>query len=439
VAPGLYLTFFTEGEPPADELPAVGPFDFLVVRPGALVADRRSVSQTGDVGGAGWMEAERELQRALGYERGGARRPDLRIAAPEGVYLRFASFEGGEADQPVQELGPYAVIVVTRSVVAGDGEEIAARSSISDRAWVLRGGGPELVGIIRPDIAFRTRSTNYHPQIHQAHLGAQPGPASAATAAQAAPTVATPVVPPAAPVFRPSAAPVIATRAPPPTPAPSLREAVPALREAVDDRTPVDEVSPLHARLGGAPRTDPGATQAAPSAQELSRRNARWWAGVVLIGALVLGVGAFGAFALRGALTPGPTGISVVSIGKAVKGTQFDYTVASVSRTPTVGAARAQGTYLIVFVTLTHRGSDAATLSPTAFRLIDGGGAQYSALSDSDPIYRSGGNPGSPVVWMSSYPAGQAVITPVIFDVDATLRGVQLMILEVPTVRVRLD
>ena len=484
--PGLYVTFFAEGELPADALPPVGPFDYLVAQPGILVADRRSVAQTGNVGGFRWVEAELELQRALGYERGGVRRPDLRITAPDGVYMRFASLESSAGEEQVPELGPYAVIVVTRHGVAADGDAIAVRPAISDRAWVIRGGGPALAGIIRPDIAFRTRTTNYHPQIHQA------GPTIAAPApkpepvrppervvAPGAPTVpplvvrpAAPVITPAsapvirpapapvitpapaplirpapapvirpaaAPVIRPAAAPVVTPPPPPPAPTPKTAPAPSPQRTALDDRASTDDAAALRARLGGALRTDLGTTEAEPSPEELSRRNARFWAGVALIGALVLVLGAFGVFALRGALTSGPAGVSVVGIGKVVKGAQFDYTVATSSRAPSVGAARAQGTYLIVFVTITYRGADRATLSPTAFRLVDGGGAQYSALSESDPVYQSGSNPGSPLVWKSLYQAGQAASTPVIFDVDATLSGVQLMILEVPTVRVRLD
>jgi hypothetical protein len=199
-----------------------------------------------------------------------------------------------------------------------------------------------------------------------------------------------------------------------------------------------DDASPLRARLGGALRTDLGTTQPTPSSDELSRRSARRWASFILVGAMILALGVFGALTLRGQLSSTGGG-NVVGVGKAIKGTQFDYTVASVSRTPSVGAARAQGTYLIVFVTLTHRGSDRGTLSPSAFRLVDGGGTQYPALNESDPVYQNTSNPGSPLLWMSTYPVGQAVSTPVVFDVDASLRGVQLMILEVPTVRVRLD
>lgn len=454
--PGLYVTFFTAGEPPANDLPAVGPFDYLVVREGALVADRRSVSHAGDFGGGRWIEAELELQRALGHEPGGVRRPDLRIAAPQGVYLRFGSLENAAGEGPLPELGPYAVVVVTRHGVEADGEALASRSSTKERSWVvLRAGGRALVGVVRPDIAFRTRSTNYHPRIHPARLMVRPEAAPVPPAAPArtavppserkpepvpsparvAPRTTPAVTPPSAPVVVRPAAPVVAPAAPTRTasaPSPAQRP------ESVDDPSLAgDFAESLRARLGGALRDDQGTTQAV-TADELSRRSARRWAVFVLVGAMFLGLGAFAALSLRDTLSSS-TSASVVGIGKPVRGTQFDYMVASVSRTPNVSGARARGVYLIVFVTATNRGSDRATLSTTAFRLIDSGGAQYPPLSESDPVFKSDSNPGSPLVWVTSYPLGQAVSTPVIFDVDATLRGVQLMILEVPSVRVRLD
>ena len=94
--PGLYLTFFTEGEPIGGELPPVGPLEHVVVRDRSLMADLKDGGWS-DIFGAGprWTEAKQEFQRATDMGSGGAKRPDLRIAGPEGVYLRFVSF--GEA------------------------------------------------------------------------------------------------------------------------------------------------------------------------------------------------------------------------------------------------------------------------------------------------------------------------------------------------------
>ena len=136
--PGLYVTFFSAGEPFAEELPPVGPLEHLVVRDRSIVADRKDVHQSDHFGSGGrWLEAELELQRAIGRERGGARRPDLRIGAPQGVYLRFVSFDEAAEPDPVPELGPYAVIVVGRRGVEADGKLLATRSGPKQTLWEL--------------------------------------------------------------------------------------------------------------------------------------------------------------------------------------------------------------------------------------------------------------------------------------------------------------
>src|SRR5712691_7399013 len=111
--PGLYLTFFTDGEAFDRELPPVGPLEHVVIREHLIVADREALNQSAEVaGGSRWIEAELELQRAMGSEPGGARRPHLRIAAREGVYLRFASFGDSDEQRPLSELGPFAMVVL---------------------------------------------------------------------------------------------------------------------------------------------------------------------------------------------------------------------------------------------------------------------------------------------------------------------------------------
>ena len=50
--PGLYVTFFTEGEPLDGELPPVGPLEHLVVRDRSLLAQRNDGGWS-DVFGAG--------------------------------------------------------------------------------------------------------------------------------------------------------------------------------------------------------------------------------------------------------------------------------------------------------------------------------------------------------------------------------------------------
>jgi len=116
------------------------------------------------------------------------------------VYLRFVSFgDSAEAD-PVPELGPYAVVVVGRRGVEADGDSLATRAGTNLNLWELTGvGGSALVGVIRPDIAFRTRSTTYHPEITPFRRGATPAPmrpVAAPVAVAAAPAAATRVAEP---------------------------------------------------------------------------------------------------------------------------------------------------------------------------------------------------------------------------------------------------
>src|SRR5512141_827334 len=89
---GLHLTFFEPGESVDRELPPVGPLDHLVVGARRLVAERSAVHQMQDIDVAidRWLEAELELQRALGEEPGGTKRSELRVTARDGGYLRFA-------------------------------------------------------------------------------------------------------------------------------------------------------------------------------------------------------------------------------------------------------------------------------------------------------------------------------------------------------------
>jgi len=91
---GLYITFFTKDEPHDRDLPPVGPLDQVVLRHRQLVADRKAAQQSQDPGVSidRWLEAELELQRATGEEPGGTKRSDIRVTAPDGVFVRFAVF-----------------------------------------------------------------------------------------------------------------------------------------------------------------------------------------------------------------------------------------------------------------------------------------------------------------------------------------------------------
>jgi hypothetical protein len=174
---GLYVTFFDRDEAHDRELPPVGPLDRVVLRHKQLVAERGSVQQAQELGVAidRWLEAELELQRATGEEPGGTKRPDLRIAARDGVFVRFAVFGEARERDVVPEAGPFAVVVVGPRSVEGDGQLLASRAASDLAAWEIQTNvGDDFAGLHKPDIAFRATSGTYHPSIAPAPAARTP-------------------------------------------------------------------------------------------------------------------------------------------------------------------------------------------------------------------------------------------------------------------------
>ncbi len=405
--PGLYVTFFTEGEPMDGELPPVGPLEHVVVRDRSLMADRKDGQDADHFGGGlRWIEAEQELRRATGQDPGGAKRPDLRIAAPEGVYLRFVSF--GEADEhdPIPELGPYAVVVVGRRGVEADGDPLATRTGTDQNLWELTGvGGSAFVGLMRPDIAFRTRSTTYHPEIKPFRRGATPQPSR-----------------PAAAPSRPAAAPV-ATRVvespPPPRP---LEDPALTLRD----------------RIG----TEPSTTRSGYMVADPEQREwggAAWRLRYFIIGALVVLIVVFSVPSIRSVLNGGGPTADTVAVGTAVSSPEWTYNVGSVRRVARIGASQARGTYMVVQIAATNRGRAGAQLSPSNFTLTAASGEQYAAQPTTSGVYSSAVNPDSSYMWPIDFPVGRSVVVALIFEVNPSITGTQLVILDVPTTRIRLE
>lgn len=429
--PGLYLTFFTAGESFESELPPVGPLEHLVIRERSLVADRRSVDQGNAFGGGGrWIEAELELQRAMGNEPGGARRPNLRVNAANGVYLKFASF--GDPGEPVPELGPYAVVIVSPDSVEADGDLLATRTP--HRLWELTSqGGSALTGVIRSDVAFRTKSTMYHPGIQSTRPKRDVFDATKLRPPRASRREAA-----AEELARPQAEEGSrATHAVDDSvgSVPSAPAKIDVQRGRLQPEAAAEV--PLRARLGAGISAAQGSPSLISSSSRLDQGGIVSRLRLLTVGMLILAVAAVGAYGLR--LEFSGTSVNVVGIGKTVNGPRWAYAVIKVSRASEAGAVRAHGTYLIVWVEMTNHGSDSARLRPTDFALVGPSGAQSSPLYETDPVYRSDSNSASPYTWTSSFPAGRPISSPLIFDVDPGLRGLELVVLEVPTVRIRLD
>jgi len=402
VEPGLYLTFFTEGEPMDGELPPVGPLEHVVVRDRSLMADLKDGGWS-DIFGAGprWAEAKHELRRATGMEPGGAKRPDLRIGGPEGVYLRFVSLGDAAEHDPIPELGPYAVVVVGRHGVEADGDPLATRTGATKNLWELTGvGGSAFLGVIRPDIAFRTRSTTYHPEIKP---------------------------------FRPGAPARTAASLPAPAPAPTR-----VVASARPQRPPEDPGLTLRDRVGWKPTT-PRSSYAVPEPEQREWGGAAWRLRYLIIAALVILIGVFSVPSIRSVLNGGSPTSETVAAGTAVSSPGWTYNVGSVRRVARIGASQARGTYMVVQIAATNRGPGPAQVSPSNFTLVAASGEQYAAQPTTSGVYSSAANPDSSYMWPADFPVGRSVVVPLIFEVNATTSGAQLVILDVPTTRIRLE
>jgi len=406
VEPGLYLTFFTEGEPVSGELPPVGPLEHVVIRGQSLIADRKNGEADLFGGGGRWIEAERELRRATGQEPGGTTRSDLRIAGPEGVYLRFVSFGDPAEQDPVPELGPYAVVVVGRRGVEADGDPLATRAGTNQNLWELTGvGGSALVGVIRPDIAFRTRSTAYHPEVTPFRRGATLAP------------------------MRPVAAPVAAAAAPAAT-----RVAEPPRPQ----RPSEDPGLTLRDRIGSEPSTIRSNYMVAEPPQR-EWGGAAWQLRYAIIGALVVLIVVFSVPSIRSLLNGGTPTAETVAVGTAISSPGWTYNVGSVRRVARIGASQARGTYVVVQIAATNRGPAGAQLSASNFTLVGTGGEQYAALPPSSVVYSSALNPDSSYIWPTDFPVGRGVVVPLIFDASSSISGMELVILDLPSTRIRLE
>ncbi len=315
-----------------------------------------------------------------------------------------------------------------------DGDRLASRIGKNQHLWELTGsGGTALVGVIRPDIAFRTRSTLYHPQLkpfRPARTEAAPvHAAEARPAAVHAPTLAT------------------VERAPEPAP-PPLPKAKPlpkAQPPAVSSATTpaaaqVAEIT-LRDRIRAEQSTRPGSTVAP------SRSTGREWAGALwrlrfaVIAALVILIVAFSVPSIGSVLSGSVSGVSISTVGitSSIASADWNYSVGSVRRVAKIGSAQARGIFLVVQIAATNRNGAGAQLFPSAFALATANGQQYPALSVTSNVYSDDANPTSSYGWPTEFPVGRSVVAAVIFEVPASVTGTQLVIFDVPSTRIRLE
>jgi hypothetical protein len=496
---GLYVTFFNRDEAHDRELPPVGPLDHVVLRHKQLVAERSTVQQAQELGVAidRWLESELELQRATGEEPGGTTRPDLRIAARDGVFIRFAVFGEARERDVVPEAGPFAVVVVGPRTVEGDGQLLASRAASDLAAWELTNGvGNDFAGLHKPDVAFRATSGAYHESIAPAPAARTPiiEPPRAAPAfvppprvepaftppPRVAPSVITPPVE-REPLFKPrETEPLFTPRETEPlfkpreerpayTPPPPPAEDVSALtaqdveliqrieKERAEDTLRARVQEEERRRLGVDETTDDAATTWAmryrPQTSEGTATDDRgapagsllWRLRFVLIGILLVSVGLYTFTAIRSGTAAGVNSVQqqqlqTVGIGSKVTGTRWEWVVNGVQRVNEAGSARAAGVFFVVRVGATNKGTEGAQLSPSEFSLIDANGVEHAAAGLSSGAYQSQTNPGSPNVWPQGFPIGRATTFNVVFDIDPALgRGMLLGVTDLPRTRIRLD
>lgn len=465
IEPGVYVTFFTEGESFERELPPVGPLDHVVVRHKQLVADRKSVHQAEDTGVPidRWLEAELELQRAMGVEPGGARRQDLRITAPDGVLLRFAAFGDPREPSPVPELGPFAVVTVRRGLVEADGVTLATRRSSELASWELEpGAGGEYAGLHKNDIGFRTLGTAYH-----AAIGPGPQRVRGEATAPLPPPAATYSPPPPAVAYpepEPEPPPVAYTPRPsPPTSPPPAAPEPPALTErdlaliaridaqrteqvlrerrqeeerrrlGVDDAEDTASTWSMRYRTQGAEAAEE--VEAAP-AVALDVRGLLWSLRIPLVAVLLVAIGIYGFVLMRTGAAPGASSqVSTVGIAQRVNGARWDYILNSVQRTPSAGGARARGIFVVLRVGMTNRGGEGSEVGPGGFGLVDDKGTAYGPEPLSSQVYV----PPSTYTWPKTFPVGSTVTGSLVFDVDPAAKGLRLVIYDVPRTQIRVD
>lgn len=469
---GIYVTFFEPGEPFERELPPVGPLDHVVVRPGRLVADRRAGhahDAEHDVVKA--LHAEIELQRALGVEPGEPKRSEMRLHAPDGVFLRLISFDRPGANEG-PELGPFAVVVVGKAGLEADGQLILRRQ-----------------GETMPDVALRTSTTAYHARVMPAAppvLDTVAAPAERSTPelvpVRDTPAPLPPPTPiPAAPViddprdtaqgepsfFRPTVRRPIEIYSPPgshgaiseaverrepsapmtrldgPLPpsrsGPTLRSRMADQQQPAEPAPAVGVESPTWKRYRAEGPTDRiliGANEPPPS--HFDARTLLWRWRIAIIGVLVVAVATYAiSTVLLGGAGDRP---QVVGVGQRFSSAHWDYVVADAQRAPSAGRVNARGVLYVVRVTATNRGAESARLLPSDFTLIDANGVQYAAESLASEAYAGSDKGQTPFVWPDAFPVGRATAVPVVFDVPATLpRGMRLKVSDLPNTKVTLD
>jgi hypothetical protein len=173
--------------------------------------------------------------------------------------------------------------------------------------------------------------------------------------------------------------------------------------------------------------------------------NLLWRMRFALLVLLVIALGAYCFLSLRngGAVSLSSSGgqsFDTAGIAQKVSSPRWDYVVNGVQRVQTAGTARPSGTYYVVRIGVTNRGSEGAQLSPSEFTLVDANGTEYRAESVSSEAYYGPNNSSSQYIWPATFAVGKTASISVIFDVSPGLgRGNKLAVDDLPRTRFALD
>jgi hypothetical protein len=455
---GVYITFFDPGESPGRALPPFGPLIGVVVRPKALVAERKSLEIPDDpaLSIARWLEAQLEYHRATGEEANGKRRSRMRLTAADGVFLRFVSFGAPGQGQALREIGPYAAVVISEADVQADGVVIAVRRSNDLATWELTPeAGAALGGQRKPDIGFRSRATSYNPKVDAR-------PTSPPPQTSVAPVVAPGVAKPTPAVVSPPAERIERARLDQERmdrerveqeqieedrAGRELREhariereranEVVRMRREEDERRPtVTKVAASATPLTSRAATRPTKASAGPSEIEYAPDPLWWRLRYVLGGLLVLSVIMYALILVRGGFNlPGASAsVRTVGVGETIHGPRWDYVLNNVSREPSIGTSTARGIYVVVRLAVTNKGVEGSEPSPTGFEIVDSVGRRYAAEAQRAAVYATQ----TTFVWPTTFPAGRPVALPLVFDVDPAAQGLELIIADALQARMRI-
>ncbi len=427
VQDGVFITFFDD-VPGAEDLPALGPIHDLVVRQTGIIAER-ALAQPGDHIGdvARWLEAELEFQRATGNEPGGPRRRALEVRAPAGLFIRFGSYGDPRERDAVPDLGPFATVSIRPGTLEADGETLAVRSADGSPTWQLtESAGPQLAARTAPDVAFRTRSTTFHPALTAMATSASRPSNDAARPSSDAPQRAPARVEQPEPREQDSDALAHVERERLADVARVDAEIAERQRAEANVKAAFEATRTFGQRQRG-PVVDAAADDALPpteheaSSVEPGWRGLLWRARFVVLAVLAIGVLLVGLNALRGG---GASALRTIEMGDRLSVASWDYTVDSATRAAAAGSVIPRGSWLVVRVTAVNHGDADRQVAVSSFEVIDDAGRHYSPEPSQSNVYATTGA----LVWPTSFPNGRAVSVPLVFDVSNGAAGLRLVI-----------